>query len=128
MPVRPATAETLLADAKALAPLIAEHRDGIERDRGMPLPIVRAMQDIGIIRMSVPRSYGGLELDPEAQFAVLEALSMADASVGWCAFIGGGAGYFSAFLDEAVAREVLADPDAITAGALRPAGRAEAVP
>jgi alkylation response protein AidB-like acyl-CoA dehydrogenase len=128
MPVHPATAEALLAEAKALAPMIAEHRDAIERERGMPLPIVRAMQDIGIIRMSVPRSYGGLELDPEAQFAVLEALSMADASVGWCAFIGGGAGYFSAFLDEAVAREVLADPDAITAGALRPAGRAEAVP
>lgn len=82
MPPRPPMVGTLLADAAALAPLVAEHRDAIERDRRLPLPLVRALQGIGAIRMTVPKAYGGLELDPAAQFEVVEALSRVDASVG----------------------------------------------
>jgi alkylation response protein AidB-like acyl-CoA dehydrogenase len=62
------------------------------------------------------------------QFEVLEALSQLDGSVGWCAYIGGSGGFFSAYLDEAVARELFPHPDVICGGAVRPAGRAQAVP
>jgi alkylation response protein AidB-like acyl-CoA dehydrogenase len=36
----------------------------------------------------MPREWGGPELDPMSQLGILEAFSIADASVGWCAMIG----------------------------------------
>jgi hypothetical protein len=32
----------------------------------------------------MPRAWGGPELDPIIQLRVIEALSVADASIGWC--------------------------------------------
>jgi alkylation response protein AidB-like acyl-CoA dehydrogenase len=79
--------------------------------------------------MAMPHTWGGLQLDPLAQFEVLEALTMADASTGWCAYIGAcSGGFFTAFLDQSVAREMYRDVDTITGGAIRPAGQATAVP
>jgi alkylation response protein AidB-like acyl-CoA dehydrogenase len=63
-------------------------------------------------------------LDPITQLRVIEALSVADASVGWCAMIGSEGGYLSGFLDQQVAREMYSDIDAVTAVALTPIGKA----
>jgi alkylation response protein AidB-like acyl-CoA dehydrogenase len=41
-----------------------------------------------VFGMAMPRAWGGPELDPLTQFRVIEALAMADGSVGWCAMIG----------------------------------------
>ncbi|HLZ73079.1 MAG TPA: acyl-CoA dehydrogenase family protein [Dehalococcoidia bacterium] len=123
-----ASENDLLAAARGLAPLIAQYHDEIERERRLPLPIVAALQDAGVFRMTMPRSLGGLEAEPRLQFEVLEALSQLDASVGWCGYIGGGAGWFSAYLDEATARQMYPHPDVIGGGAVRPAGRARVVP
>ncbi len=120
-----ASESELLAAARGLAPLIAAQRDEIERERRLPAAIVRGLKEAGVFRMTMPRSLGGLEAAPRAQFEVLEALSQADASVGWCAYIGGSAGWFSAYFDEATARELYPVPDAIAGGAAgRPGGRA----
>jgi indole-3-acetate monooxygenase len=43
------------------------------------------------------------------QFRVIEALAMADGSVGWCAMIGCDGGYVTAFLDQDVARTMYPD-------------------
>jgi alkylation response protein AidB-like acyl-CoA dehydrogenase len=118
----------LLTAARGLAPLIQQCRDEIERERRLPLPIVEALQQAGVFRMTMPRTLGGLEAQPHVQFEVLEALSALDASAGWCAYIGGSGGFFSAYLDDATAREMYPNPDAISGGAVRPAGRAQAVP
>jgi alkylation response protein AidB-like acyl-CoA dehydrogenase len=90
---------------------------------------VDALKAAKIFRMAMPHAWGGLQLDPLAQFEVLEALTMADASTGWCAYIGSGSGGFlTTFLDQNVAREMYRDVDTITGGAVRPAGRATVVP
>jgi hypothetical protein len=72
--------------------------DEIERGRRIPLGIAAAMNDAGVFGMAMQRVWGGPELDPLTQFRVIEALAMADGSVGWCAMIGGG--YVTAFLDQ----------------------------
>ena len=74
-----------------------------------------------------PRAWGGPEADPLTQLRVVEALSAADASAGWCAMIGSDGGYWTAFLDDAVGRELYPDLDAYTATSLEPGGRAVAV-
>jgi len=59
----------------------------IEAGRRIPQSIAAAMKQAGIFGMAMPRVWGGPELDPLTQIRVIEALAMADGSVGWCAMI-----------------------------------------
>ena len=99
--------QTLLSSAHALRAHILACADQIEADRRLPTPLVDALKAAKIFRMAMPHAWGGLQLDPIAQFEVLEALTMADASTGWCAYIGAcSGGFLTAFLDQSVAREM----------------------
>ena len=117
-------AEAILHAAIALTPMIQDCREEIERGRRLPLHLVDALKQAGVFRMPMPREWGGPELDPMSQLRIIEALSAADASVGWCVMIGCDSGYFSGFLDQQVAREMYPDLDAVTGSALTLTGRA----
>jgi alkylation response protein AidB-like acyl-CoA dehydrogenase len=118
----PGAADTLAA-AIALRPVIRAASSQIEQERRLPPGLVRQLKEAGVFRMTIPRSWGGAELDPLSQLRVLEELSYADGSVGWCATIGCDTGYVSAYLDQGAAREMF-DVDMITAGNLaRAAGK-----
>ena len=121
----PDEAEATLKAAVALRAEIVAARDQIEQQRCLPPSLVRELKEAGVFRMTMPRAWGGSELAPVAQLRVLEELSYADASVGWCATIGCDSGYFSAYMDQTVARQMFSDPDMVTGGNLaRAAGRA----
>jgi len=109
---------------RELAPKIRAASDEIEKGRRLPLDIVRAMQRAGVFRMAMPRAWGGPELNVLSQLRVIEALSAADASAGWCAMIGMDAGYLTAYIDQTVAREMYADIDSVTALTFAPPGKA----
>jgi indole-3-acetate monooxygenase len=108
----------------ALWDQIRAAREDIERGRRMPMDLVAAMKDAGIFAMPMPRQWGGPELDPLTQLRVIEALAMADGSVGWCAMIGCDGGYGTAMLDQAVARAMYPDIYVATGGATTPTGTA----
>jgi alkylation response protein AidB-like acyl-CoA dehydrogenase len=78
--------------------------------------------------MAMPRAWGGPELDPLTQIRVIEALAMADGSVGWCAMIGCDSGYITAFLDQDVARAMYPDLLAAIGAAATTTGEAWRVP
>jgi len=107
---------------RELAPKIRAASDEIEKGRRLPLGIVRDMQRAGVFRMAMPRSWGGPELNLLSQLRVIEALSIADASAGWCAMIGVDGGYLTAYIDQAVAREMYTDIDSVTACTFAPPG------
>ena len=117
----------LVEAVRALAPRIRAAADEIERDRRLPPALVQAMKDAGIFRMTLPRAWGGPEIDLLTQIRVIEELAAADGSVGWCAMIGSDGGFWSSFLDDAVGRELYRDLDAVTGSSTRPTGRAVAV-
>ena len=121
------TGEEILAAARALLPQIRAAAEEIEQGRRLPLPLVQAMQEAGIFRMPMPRAWGGPEVDPLTQIRIVEELSTANPSVGWCAMIGSDGGYFSAFLDDAVGRSIYPDLNLVTGSSTRPTGRAVAV-
>jgi alkylation response protein AidB-like acyl-CoA dehydrogenase len=113
-----------LAAVRELVPKIRAAANEIEQRRRLPLHIVRDMQRAGVFRMPMPRAWGGSELDLLSQLQVIETLSMADASVGWCAMIGTDGGYMTAFIDQTVAREMYPDVDSVTAVTFAPPGKA----
>jgi indole-3-acetate monooxygenase len=123
----PTGPQRFLEATQALRPEILAHTDEMEQQRRMPLPLVQAMKDAGFYRMSMPRAWGGPELDPMTQIRVVEALSMQDGSVGWSVMLALHAGYFIAFMDQAAARHMYSDLDAFTGGVTRPTGKAVAV-
>src|SRR5258708_4108914 len=89
------TAEHLLADIRELAPVITERATEIEAGGRIPPDLVEALRSIGVFRMLVPHSHGGLELDLPKALEIYEALSRIDGSVGWVAMIGGGCDLFA---------------------------------
>lgn len=114
--------------ARALRPVIVAARDEIERGRRLPAPIVEALRRAGMFRIAMPRAWGGPELDLLTQLRLIEEISAADGSAGWCVMIGCDSGYLSAFLDQQVAREMYPGLDLVTASSFgKPAGRAERV-
>jgi len=118
----------ILHAAIALGPKIAASGEEIERERRIPASIVDALKKAGIFGMTMPRAWGGPELDPLTQFRVLEALALADGSVGWCAMINCDGGYITAFLNQKVARAMYPDLQAGTAATATPTGQALRVP
>jgi alkylation response protein AidB-like acyl-CoA dehydrogenase len=120
-------AEAIIEAAQGLAPQIRAAGHQIESERRLPAAIVDAMKRAGVFGMTMPREWGGPELDPLSQIRVIEALSYADGSVGWCAMINSDGGYFTAYLDPEVAREMYRDLEAPTGGSLLFTGKAEAV-
>lgn len=120
----------ILHAAVGLAPQIEAAREEIEHGRRIPPALAAALKEAGIFGMVMPRSMGGPELDPLTQLRVIEALAMADGSVGWCAMIGCDPGYISAFLEEDVARAMFPGPGPWSAlgAAASPTGTATIVP
>ncbi|HEY6438703.1 MAG TPA: acyl-CoA dehydrogenase family protein [Acetobacteraceae bacterium] len=114
--------------ARALAPLIHGFAEEIERSRRLPLPLVDAMAQAGLFRLWVPRALDGEEADPMTLVRVVEEISRADGSVGWCVAIGGGSGVFGGYLPSVSAREIYrGDPNVRMAGSFRPFGEAVVV-
>jgi alkylation response protein AidB-like acyl-CoA dehydrogenase len=87
-------------------------------------PVVGAMRKAGVFRMAMSRELGGPELSPLEQIEVLEALSAADGSAGWCGMINSDGGYQTAYLERAVARELYPSLDMPTVVVATPAVQA----
>jgi indole-3-acetate monooxygenase len=123
-----AGAAQLLTAVRDLAAELAARAEEIEAGRRVPPDIIDRLRRIGIYRMLVPRSHGGLELSVPDVVPVLEALAAAEGSVGWVAMIGIGTQAFATRAPKAIYDRVYAGgPDTILSGAGTPAGRAEQI-
>jgi alkylation response protein AidB-like acyl-CoA dehydrogenase len=121
-------AEAFVRAARALAPTIRELRADIERDRSLPVPLVKRMAETGFFSLWLARALGGPELNTVDYLRVIEELSRADGAVGWCAMVSAGYSRLSGYLDDGVAREIFGDGSTIVAGTINPTGKAIVVP
>jgi alkylation response protein AidB-like acyl-CoA dehydrogenase len=124
----PLTAVDILANVRALVPMIRANADTIEAERRLPETLVDAMTTAGIFRIAMPAAWGGPEMNPLDQIEVMETLAHADPSTAWCASILSDSGFYAGFLDDEPARRLFSDLDSRCAGMLAPVGRAETVP
>jgi alkylation response protein AidB-like acyl-CoA dehydrogenase len=123
------TAQRLLADIRELAPHIISRAAEIEAGRRIPPDLVEALRSMGVFRMFVPQSHGGLELDLPTALEVVGALGRINGSVGWTAMIGAGSAIFVPYLPRETYDQVYRNgPDMIIAASAQPAGKGEAVP
>ncbi len=119
----------IVAAAIRLAETARAVRDEAERMRQTPPGLAAEITKAGIYQMYLPRSMGGPETPPLTAFRVVEELSKADGSVGWCAMIATSLSLSVGRLPAEVGRELAGTPaDYRAAGSARPGGRAWEVP
>jgi alkylation response protein AidB-like acyl-CoA dehydrogenase len=97
----------------------------IEQARHLPSDIADRMARMGLFRLGVPKSLGGLEAEPAELLDAIEQVSIADGASGWCLMIGATSGLTAAYLDPATAKEIYGDPMTVTGGVFGPRGKAE---
>jgi indole-3-acetate monooxygenase len=120
--IRPA----MLAAIRDMEGEITARAAEIEEARRIPSDLVSKLKSIGIFRMFVPQSHGGLELSLLAGLEIIAALSRLDGSLGWTAMIGGASGIFAPSLPrETYDRIYQNGPDVTMGGSAQPAGTAE---
>jgi indole-3-acetate monooxygenase len=76
-------AQPVVQAAAALYPALRECREEIEHEQRLPKALVEEMRAAGFYRMVIPRSLGGLEVDPLTYLRVVELLAEGAGSVGW---------------------------------------------
>jgi alkylation response protein AidB-like acyl-CoA dehydrogenase len=106
------------------APLVATHREAMDRDRRLPRPLFEAIADAGLLRLWAPRALGGWELSPPDFMAVVEAAAALDGSVGWVVGNGGGMSRAAGYLPETVARPWFSDARALVVATTGATGEA----
>ena len=73
-----------VANARALALVIAAAAPRIEAKGELPGDLLDALHDARLFRMLVPRSLGGEEISPIAFMQTIEEIAKGDASAAWC--------------------------------------------
>jgi alkylation response protein AidB-like acyl-CoA dehydrogenase len=81
MPWEPDTA--LLDAAREIASIVRAHSEEAERERRLSRPVLQALRETGLLRMTTPRSLGGLETDPVTRALVAEEIGRHDSAAAW---------------------------------------------
>ncbi len=76
-------AHPLVRQARAMHPMLRGFAEQIEREQRFPPELVAQLHDAGFYRMVMPRSLGGLQVDPVTYTGVVETLAEGCGSVGW---------------------------------------------
>jgi alkylation response protein AidB-like acyl-CoA dehydrogenase len=76
-------AQPLVQAAAAMRPMLRDCHEEIEREQRLPPTLVAQLRAAGFYRMVIPRSLGGLQVDPLTYLRVVELLAEGAGSVGW---------------------------------------------
>ena len=74
---------SLIDAAREIAPIIREYSEEAERERRLSRPALTALREAGLLRMTTPRSLGGLETDPVTRVLVIEEIGRHDSAAAW---------------------------------------------
>jgi indole-3-acetate monooxygenase len=115
----------LLKGIRDVGALIREYADEAERGRRLTRPVMEALASTGLLRLYVPRSLGGLEVDPVTCAQGVEEVSSFDPTAGWMAMVTGSVDWLCACLPDEGVEEIYADgASTVLAGAAHPPMRA----
>lgn len=117
---------SLVEAAHDVAAVVVANADAGEQARRLPAATLAALVDADLMRMCVPKRYGGPEADPLTLLAAIEAVARADGAAGWCTMIASTTSSMSMFMDATWAETIFGDPAVVTGGVFAPNGAARA--
>lgn len=123
-----ADTEAYVTAAANLTPAIVAAREEMDKERRVPADLARLVAEAGVFRLFLPASMGGPQLDPITAYRVIEEVSRAEASVGWCGLLSNGGALFTGNFTPQAARAMFGyPPDFRAAGSFRPLGESRPV-
>jgi len=112
---------SLLHGVAEVGPVIREHAAAAEAGRRLARTVFEAMRAAGLFRMLLPRSLGGLEVDPMTFALVVEAVARHDPAAAWVLQAASTGDWWAARLPDEGAEEIYGrDPDTLMAAAFHP--------
>ena len=117
-----------VARARAIGPAIAAVADTIERTQEIPEPVLSQLHESRLLRMLLPRSVGGDQVEPWAYLHAVEEIARHDGSVGWNMFVANSSAFIAPFIPIEAATTIYADPRSVIAWGPPNHHRATAVP
>ena len=117
-----------VARARALGPAIAAVADEIERTQAIPEPVLSDLHASRLLRLLLPRSVGGEQVEPWTYLHALEEVARHDGSVGWNMFVANSATFIAPFIPLEAAKAIWSDPRSVVAWGPPNHHRAPAVP
>ena len=118
------TAEAMIEEIEAIAPLIRAESDTAEEQRRLSDSVAAELRNLGCFRMFRPRERGGLGFEPVAGFRVVEALSRIDSAAGWNVALANANEPFGAWFADDTTEAVFGPPETTLAGAFFPPRKA----
>ena len=111
-----AVGHDLVETAKALGPTLRAGAPHSDADGRLPAESVTALRDAGFFRLYVPRSLGGLQVDPVTHARVQEELARHDSAAAWMLQATSSSAWWCSRLPTETAEEIYgADPDQVIA-------------
>jgi alkylation response protein AidB-like acyl-CoA dehydrogenase len=123
----PDSAEAVLANTRALLPLVAAEADAVEDSARLTPRLERAFRAAGVFEMAFPAFRGGLEMTVAQQTEVVAEVAAVDASAAWNIGVLNAGGYYAARLGDQAYAELYPTRDMPTSGSFHPRGRAQRV-
>ena len=114
----------LLRRATELGPVLRSSAQASEDRRQLSDEALEALGGSGLLRMRVPRRYGGYESDMRTVAEVLAELARGDGSAAWTASVWLISSWMVGLFPDSVRDEVFADPDVRISGILSPGAMA----
>ena len=122
------TREELVGRARGLAPTLAERAAKCEELRCVPEETFQAFKDLGLLRVFVPREFGGYDLELATVIETAREIGEACGSSAWCLAICSLHNWMVGGFSDSAQREVFgASPDAVVCGVFMPGGSARPV-
>lgn len=115
------THDDLVARAVALQPLLREHAMATETDRRVPDEVIDALAEAGLLKLSVPKRYGGHQTSLRTMLDVSAALAEGDGSTSWVVALVNVCNWLTSLFPSKAQDDVFgANPDARVTGVLTP--------
>jgi alkylation response protein AidB-like acyl-CoA dehydrogenase len=102
----PMSVSDIYANARGLSAYLKEQSAAIDEARRLPPEVVARVREAGMFRLAMPKDWSGPELSTIEQVEVIEELSKANASVGWCVMIGCDPRFVAGYLEDRVGRDL----------------------
>src|ERR1700751_788547 len=102
--------------ARELADLQLGMANHPEAGRRLPVELVRALRDSGLLRAGAPAEVDALELAPGTALRCAEEVARGDAAAGWCVSIAIPASLLVAYLPPVSRDELFGDGRGVAAG------------
>ncbi len=121
--------DEMISRVKKIVPAVKERAANAEVLRRQPDETTRELVEAGLLRLLLPKRWGGYECTFDLFVDTVLEVAHVDASAGWCyAFLVAQPWFLALFQDQAQRDVWATNPDATFAGAAFPAGRFTPVP